>query len=395
MRDWALNTFWMAGFECSCHRLRDGRRLDLTVATGHERWAAADYARLRSVGIGTVREGIAWHRSVTPSGRLDLSGLLGRVRAARDAGIQVIWDLCHYGWPDDVDIFRPAFVARFAEWAKAVAEVVAGETGEVPCYVPINEISFWSWAGGEVGYLNPFAVGRSFELKAQLVRAALAAMDEVWSVDPRARILHVDPIIHIEPDPERPEDGPDAEGHRLAQFQAWDMLCGELWPQLGGDPRCLDLLGVNYYPNNQWILNGPTIEPGSPLHRPFRDMLGEAWQRYGRPLIVAETGGAGEARGPWLAAIGDEVRAAQRAGVPVLGVCLYPILDYPGWDDERHCEVGLWGYADETGERPLCRSLAEELRRQQQLSRASSIDREKVSAGPAGLSWEESELARH
>ena len=73
MREWAFNTFWMAGFECSCQRLRDGRRLDLTAATGHERWAAADYARLRSVGIGTVREGIAWHRSVTPSGRLDLS----------------------------------------------------------------------------------------------------------------------------------------------------------------------------------------------------------------------------------------------------------------------------------------------------------------------------------
>jgi hypothetical protein len=390
MREWTFNTFWMAGFECSCQRLRNGRRLDLSAATGHERWAAADYARLRSLGITTVREGLHWQRSTTPSGRLDLATVLPRVRAARDAGVQVIWDLCHYGWPDGVDIFRPAFVARFAEWAKAVAEVVAGETGEIPLYVPVNEISFWSWAGGEVGYLNPFAVGRGFELKAQLVRAALAATDAVWSVDPRARILHVDPLIHIEADPEHPEDGPDAEGHRLAQFQAGDMLRGELWPQLGGDPRYVDLVGVNYYPNNQWILNGPTIERGSPLHRPLRDMLREAWERSGKPLFVAETGAAGEARGPWLAHVGDEVRAARRAGVPVLGVCLYPILDYPGWDDDRHCEVGLWGYADEAGERPLCRSLAAELRRQQQLS-----DYEITATGTAGVTVEERELARY
>jgi hypothetical protein len=321
------------------------------------------------------------------------------VRAAREVGIQLIWDLCHYGWPEEIDIFRPAFVDRFAAFAKSVAEVVASESDEIPFYVPINEISFWSWAGGEFGLFNPFTTGRGFELKAQLVRAALAATAAVWSVDRRARILHVDPIIHIEADPARPEDRLDAQGHRQAQFQAWDMLRGELWPQLGGEPRYLDLMGVNYYPSNQWILEGPTIERGSLLHRPFRDLLREVHERYGRPLVVAETGASGDERGPWLAYVGDEVRAARRAGVPVLGVCLYPILDYPGWDDDRHCEVGLWGYADEVGERPLHLPLAAELRRQQQLSKAAedfnpALNSDVNPAGAAGLSLEESELAR-
>jgi hypothetical protein len=157
----------------------------------------------------------------------------------------------------------------------------------------------------------------------------------------------------------------------------------------------LDLVGVNYYPNNQWILDGPTIERGSALHRPFRDLLREAYGRYGRPLVVAETGAAGEERGPWLAHVGDEVRAAIRAGVPVLGVCLYPILDYPGWDDDRHCEVGLWGYADETGERPIHLPLAAELRRQQQLSQAAGKRTlANDPTGGAGLILEENELAR-
>ena len=63
------------------------------------------------------------------------------------------------------------------------------------------------------------------------------------------------------------------------------------------------------------------------------------------------------------------MRAAQRAGVPVEGICLYPILDYPGWDDDRHCETGLWGYADPSGEREPCLSLRHELERQARLTR--------------------------
>jgi hypothetical protein len=354
----------MVGFECSCHRRNDGRRLDLIAATGHDRFAAEDYARVRRLGVRTVRDGARWHRIERSPGRYDLSSLLPLVRAAREAGLQVIWDLCHYGWPDGLDIFRPEFVDRFADYARAVARLIAAETDDVPWYAPINEISFWSWGGGEVGYLNPCATGRGFELKAQLARAALAAVDAVWSVDSRARILHCDPAIHVVADPKRPEMRTAAEGHRLAQFQAWDMIAGRLWPQLGGDERYLDVAGVNYYPNNQWILDGPAIERGNPLYRPFREILREAWERYGRPLMVAETGAQDGQRHGWLRYVADEVTAARRSGVPVRGICLYPILDYPGWDDDRYCGSGLWGYPDPTGRREIHAPLAEELARQ-------------------------------
>jgi hypothetical protein len=53
------------------------------------------------------------------------------------------------------------------------------------------------------------------------------------------------------------------------------------------------------------------------------------------------------------------------AGVPMEGICLYPVLDYPGWDDDRHCAVGLLGNPDADGRRPLHMPLAEELARQQ------------------------------
>ena len=53
------------------------------------------------------------------------------------------------------------------------------------------------------------------------------------------------------------------------------------------------------------------------------------------------------------------------AGADILGLCLYPIMAYPGWDNERHCDVGLFGTPAGGGERAVYPPLADELRRQQ------------------------------
>lgn len=55
------------------------------------------------------------------------------------------------------------------------------------------------------------------------------------------------------------------------------------------------------------------------------------------------------------------------AGVPIVGICLYPVTDYSGWDNDRACEVGLFCTADEAGERRGYRPFADELKRQQML----------------------------
>jgi hypothetical protein len=56
-----FQSFFMGGFECSTHRLLSGKRLDVTAATCHDKFAAAGYQRLQQQGIYTVREGICWH----------------------------------------------------------------------------------------------------------------------------------------------------------------------------------------------------------------------------------------------------------------------------------------------------------------------------------------------
>ena len=174
-------------------------------------------------------------------------------------------------------------------------------------------------------------------------------------------------MINIVPRSSRPQSLLAAEAHRQAQFEAWDMLAGWSWPGLGGRPDYLDIIGVNYYSDNQWFAGGRTIGVGHPRYRPFREILAEMYQRYQRPMFIAETGGEGAIRVPWLRYVGEEVRAALAGGIPVEGICLYPIVDYPGWANLRHCEVGLLGPLDERGHRAICLPLAEELRRQQEL----------------------------
>lgn len=360
-----FDSFFLGGFECSTHRRNDGRRLDLLAATGHDRWAVQDYAGLRQHGIRSLRDGLRWHLIEGTPGRYDWSSFLPQLRAAQQLGSQVVWDLCHYGWPDDIDIWQPAFVERFARFAAAVAHLVREETEAVPFYSPINEISYWSWAGGDQAHFNPMGRGRGFEFKHQLVRASIAAIEAIRAVEPRARFVQADPAIHIVSPSRRPGPQRAAENHRQAQFEAWDMLCGKAWPGLGGAPHYLDILGANYYAHNQWYLDGDRIPRGHRDYRPFQGILSEIHQRYGRPILVAETGAEGDLRGDWLHYVSEQVGFALQRGVAVEGICLYPVLDYPGWDDDRYCPTGLFGFADAQGRRQLHEGLADELKLQQ------------------------------
>ena len=359
-----FTSFWQCGVECSTHRLGDGRRLDMLAAVSHDTYCAEDYAAMRAHGLLTVRDGVRWHLVERQPGAYDWSSLLPMLRAARRTGTQIIWDLQHYGWPDGLDIWRPEFVERYAQFASAAAAVIRAETAGPTFYVPFNEISFQAWGGGDVGYLNPFARHRGFELKVQLARAAIAAMEGILAADGGARFVHADPAINIASAAKDPQSILAAESACQAQYQGWDMLSGRLWPQLGGKEGFLDIIGLNYYSDNQWLLHGPPIDHHHRLQKPFRKILAENYARYGRPILVSETGIEGEKRVPWLAYIGDEVRAAMRSGVPVLGVCLYPVINHPGWDDNRYCENGLFHAAVEHGSRAVYQPLAGELARQ-------------------------------
>jgi beta-glucosidase/6-phospho-beta-glucosidase/beta-galactosidase len=358
-----FKSFILGGFECSTHRLKTGKRLDLVHSTRHDELAASDYRLLQQYGIRTARDGLRWHLIEQTPRSYDFSSAIPMLAAARDTGMQVIWDLWHYGWPDDIDIFSAAFVDRFTAFAREAAKRIS-DHDEAPSISAINEISFFSWAGGEGGIFNPFAMHRGDEMKRQLVRATIASVSAMREVNPRITFFQIDPIINVVPRSGSDEDVRNAENYRRSQFEAWDMITGRVQPELGGRDDLVDVIGVNYYIHNQFVWQGPMIVPSDPRYRHVSTMLQEVYARYRRPLFVAETGIEDDTRPAWLRYMCREVFMAMEAGVPMEGVCLYPIVNHPGWDDDRHCYNGMFDYADAAGRREVYQPLADEVARQ-------------------------------
>jgi hypothetical protein len=165
----------------------------------------------------------------------------------------------------------------------------------------------------------------------------------------------------------------EAHAYCRAQFEGWDMLCGRVAPELGGAPRYLDIVGGNYYVHNQWVYGDKFIERTDPRYRPLHRILAELRQRYECPIFLAETGIEDNRRPEWLRYVCDEVVSSLENGIPVEGICLYPVVNHPGWTDDRHCHNGLWDYCNEKGHREIYIPLAEELNRQQiRISNASA-----------------------
>lgn len=356
----------MGGFEGGTHRRGDGLQVDVLRSMQHDTYAAEDYALLAGIGIRTVRDALRWHRIERGTNRYDWSSFLPMLRAARSTGTQVIWDLCHWGLPPDIDVFSPAFIDRFARFAGAAARVVQSETDTIPFYAPMNEISFWSWIGGDVGGFYPYHHGSGDRLKHQLVRAAIAAMNAVRSVDPRARFLQPEPLIHIARNPKFPLEDDTVARYNESQYAVYDLLSGRL-EGCGGHPAYLDILGVNYYWNNQWMHRSGNTPLGHGSHRSLSSMLVALAARYSCPIVISETG-AEAASGPgWMSLIALEAHRALAQGVALQGICLYPVSDYPGWDDERHCECGVLALDTDYDRRALRPEDTETLRLLQRL----------------------------
>lgn len=353
-----FNSYLMGGFECSTHRRFDGKRLDLIEATRHDLFAEKDYERLLNLGMRTARDGVRWHLIEKEPFQYDFSSLEQQVKAVRKTGIQIIWDLFHYGYPDDLDIFSPHFIERFARFCAATAGFLSAETKQTLFVCPVNEISFFSWAAGEVGIFYPFGKNRGDDLKRQMVKTSIAAIDAVRAAVPDVRFVQTDPAIHVTT-PKKASESQKlaAENYRLSQFHAFDMLCGRREPELGGGEKYLDIIGLNYYFHNQWYFpSRRKISRGHPKYRPFHEILLEYSDRYEREMFIAETGIEDDLRPDWLRYVLQE---SQKTTVE--GICWYPIVNHPGWVDNRHCHNGLWDYADKKGNRKIHQPLADKL----------------------------------
>jgi len=369
-----FRSLFLAGFEGSTGYNRHGQWFDQVVATGHDRTVNEDYRNISALGIHAARETVRWPLVDRGGGRYDFATLDPFIDAAALNGVQLIWDLFHYGYPADSDPWQPEFALRFADYCFEVSSYIDERTDGTCYFTPVNEPSFMAYAGGENGLFAPYGTGRGWELKYALCRAAIAGIDALWEGSPGCRIVNVDPLCHVVVAPDRPEEAEEAEdfNHRLV-FQAWDMLAGRLCPELGGSRDHLDIVGINYYWTNQWEWRAPLLPDGTvpplseddPRRVPINHLVRGVWERYGGEVMITETGHTGEGRAPWLVEVAREAETLLLDGVPLAGICLYPILGMPEWHEpEVWTPMGLWDPVcerDPSGERLICEPMLEVL----------------------------------
>ncbi len=383
-------TFFLSGFECSTFVWQDQGRRDLIEETRHREHVDEDYAFLRSLGIAVAREGIPWPL-VDRGGQYDFSSLDPFIEAMNRNQILPIWDLCHYGYPEDADPFEPEFAERFAAYARAAAEYVIPRIHNSEpdrrwpnFFTPINEITFYGFMGGEWGWAAPFRKSEQdrHELRLSLCRADIAGVRAIREVDPEARMVHIDPLILVVPPPDRPDLVDDAQRETYEDtFYAWDVIGGLKHPELGGGPEVLDIVGVNCYSFGQMEFReqGPhtSLGPKDERIKPLGHLLSFAWERYRRPMIIGETSGLGEGRPGWLEDVMEESLAAVNQGIDLHGVCLFPAVDMPNWHTGEWLHNGIADLLEEDGDLrrvPFEPYIAELRRWQKRLNRVTELD---------------------
>jgi hypothetical protein len=211
---------------------------------------------------------------------------------------------------------------------------------------------------------------------------SIEAVRVLREVDREARMVHVDPIIHLVPPPDRPDLRDEADFHTYDEaFEAWDMLYGRLHPELGGAPEILDIVGVNVYNFNQSMMKADgsreVLGPRDPRRKPLSELLVYTWERYRRPVIIGETSGWQDHRAEWLRMTMEESLKALNSGMDLQGVCLYPFVDIPEWNSGKFAEIGIYDVDDsETCARQPCKPYVEELRRWEKLlNQPEQVDR--------------------
>ena len=345
-----FQSFWWAGYECTDQQNCFGNRVDLLRRTGHLQLLREDYEQLDTFRIRTVREGIQWSLVEKTAYQYDWTVVEQMLTEGHRQGIQQVWDLCHFGYPDDMTPLHPMFARRFAALCRAFVRFYRDRYPDEPLVVtPINEVSFMSWLGGDVRGTSPYCIRQGWEVKLGLMRAYIEGVAAMREIDPTVRILTTEPLVQIVP----PVNATRQQIINAAvadenQFQSVDILAGLIAPELGGSPDYLDILGFNYYYNNQWIDGTSTFlgwndQIPDPRWLPLRRLLMKAYRRYKRPIALTETSHPGIDRPVWIDMIGRECGAVIQDGIPLWGACIYPIVDRPDWDHLDHWHrSGLW-----------------------------------------------------
>lgn len=359
------------------------RYFDQVTRSGHDR-RDDDIARIAWLGVPVVRYPVLWER--TAPGALadaDWRWADARLAALRTAGVAPIAGLMHHGsGPRHTSLLDEDFPAQLAAYAGAVAARYPWLTH----YTPVNEPLTTARFSALYGHWYPHARDDLSFARAliQQCKATVLAMRAIREVQPDAQLIATEDLGRTTSTPELAHQ---ASFENERRWLSLDLLCGlvdrrhPLRRWLGAigvpaaaldwfidDPCPPDIIGLNYYVTSERYLDHhlerwPVHSHGGNGRQRYadveavraeglvgiEDLLGEAWQRFGRPLAVTEVhlGCTREEQLRWLLHVHDAALRARAAGVPVLAVTAWAMFGAFDWAslvtrDDGHYEPGLF-----------------------------------------------------
>lgn len=357
-----------AGFECA--RVRVKRRVvDQLELTGHAH-RHSDIDRLAWLGVRAARYPVLWER-MAPRGlnNVDWRWADDRLQALRRAGIRPVVGLLHHGaGPRGMSFSHPGFVSAFARYAQAVARRYPW----IDTYVPVNEPLTSARFGGLYGFWSPHAksqitFARMLVTQCLGVRAAMAAI----------RVVRSDARLLVNEDVGRtfgtPKMASLVEHLNERRWLTWDLLTGAVVPghpmwrslalapdlieglgSLAADPCLPDMLGVDHYVTSDRFLDHRVERYPEEVRPPageadhidieavrvagipsagMADAITATWQRYRRPIVLAEVALAGDGADQvawWREAWSAACRASDE-GATVDAVTAWAVVGASGW----------------------------------------------------------------
>nr|WP_297355974.1 family 1 glycosylhydrolase [uncultured Caldimonas sp.] len=363
----------------------DDRYLDQSKATGFDA-RLDDIDRLASLGVTHVRFPLLWERTATHDiAQQQWAWADARMERMRALGLEPIVGLVHHGsGPPGTDLLDPAFPARLAAYARAVARRYPW----VQAYTPVNEPLTTARFSALYGVWYPHRRDDRSFVRALMheVQATALAMAAVRSVNPAAQLVQTEDLGYTSGTPPLQYQ---VEFDNERRWLAFDLLLGRVDREhplyryvrangaseqeleaLRAAPCAPDVFGINSYVTSERFLDDrlhrypPHLHGGNGQHRyadteavrvlghgigGFRARLAETWQRYRAPMAITEVhlGCTREEQMRWLMEAWQAARAVRAEGVDVRAITAWAAFGSSDWDsllrEQRgHYEPGLW-----------------------------------------------------
>lgn len=339
------------GIECSAPTIAGGVRQDELRKTGHWERYAEDLQQIASFGIRYLRYGVPFHivaNGPDPRG-FDWRWTDSAMGALRDAGIEPILDLLHFGLPDDIKaVGDPALPVRFEAFVRVVVERYPW----VRYYTPVNEPFVTAWFSAKEGMWNERRRDDASFVAAldNVATCVVSGMELIRKARPDAIFIQSDACDSYTPlDPavaeqaafltERVYVAYDLSYGRepTARTRAWLRGNGMSDERLawfaehGSSAGCI--IGHDYYRGNERVVDaGGRVRRASARRRGFAALARDFHARYGLPFMLSETNIAGTHAPGWLAEVWNDALDLKDEGLPIRGFCWYGFVDHVDWD---------------------------------------------------------------